>query len=403
MKQKKKTFIIVLLIAITIGIFSQCVQSTAAADPRGKTYAGASSCRQCHQAVYDSFIHTAHFNSTALVTRKNMQEHLTAAQHVFSYKDGTNMGIDLREDGYYQVSYKDGKELEAHKMEVVFGGHNALTFLYNDHNFLYELPLSFYQNAGAWATSPGKGFNAGAPYFKRAVGIDCFDCHSAAMQTKMNMTSSSITEEVIPGTIVYGIDCERCHGPAQAHVDYHVENPQDKIAKYIVTNSALTVSQRSDACGLCHSGNSRAKAKTRFEFKPGDTLANMYIPYASNNNSTEFDVHGNQSLLLADSRCASGSTITCATCHDPHTNASNDLAFYSQKCMSCHKETDHNFCPKAAQLGEAIKANCIDCHMPQKPSAAITFQLSETAEKSAYMLRTHRIAVYDGAGGGKKN
>jgi hypothetical protein len=41
-----------------------------------------------------------------------------------------------------------------------------------------------------------------------------------------------------------------------------------------------------------------------------------------------------------------------------------------------------------------LKMNCIDCHMPQQPSRAITFQLSGDSSKSAYLLRTHKIAVY---------
>ena len=111
--------------------------------------------------------------------------------------------------------------------------------------------------------------------------------------------------------------------------------------------------------------------------------------------TNDFDVHGNQYRLMSESKCFLASNkMTCSTCHDPHKNATTDLAFYSQKCMGCHSEANHNFCTMAASLGASIKNNCIDCHMPKKPSEAISFKLAGSTQTSSYLLRTHRIGRY---------
>lgn len=62
--------------------------------------------------------------------------------------------------------------------------------------------------------------------------------------------------------------------------------------------------------------------------------------------------------------------------------------------MSCHNAASGNFCPKHKSLGESIKTNCINCHMPEKPSDAISYQLQQSNIKAPYLLRTHKIAVY---------
>jgi hypothetical protein len=199
-------------------------------------------------------------------------------------------------------------------------------------------------------------------------------------------------------SLVNGIDCERCHGPATNHVNYHTAYPDVKEAKYVVTSRSLTKQQRLDACAVCHSGNDLKKEISTFKFKLGDTLASYFSPYARRDNtSKEFDVHGNQYNLMAQSKCYLGSkTLTCSTCHDPHTNASTELNDYSKKCISCHQVVNHSSLKTGKETSNTINTNCIDCHMPKKSSRAITFQLSGSNANSMYLLRTHKIAIYSG-------
>ena len=62
--------------------------------------------------------------------------------------------------------------------------------------------------------------------------------------------------------------------------------------------------------------------------------------------------------------------------------------------MSCHSEANHNFCKIAPQIGEVIKANCIDCHMPKKPSAILSVYVPEQGKTIAAEIRQHLIKIY---------
>ncbi len=395
MKKNRKSLYIIAGLCVAIIFLSQCINSKPAAfhDIRGEAFAGSASCRQCHQAIYDSAVMSAHFNATAPAAEKNVQGNFNAGLNSFAYNDSTKVVMEKRDSGLYQVLYVKGKALRAFRFDITFGLQHAQTWLYWHDDKTYELPVSYYTAVHGWATSPG--FSNTQPEFMRFIGKDCFECHSSNITSKLNASTAGITEVLVKNSLLYGIDCERCHGPAADHVNYHLEYPQITTAKYITTYNSLSRQQQLDACAVCHSGNDKLKIESRFKFRPGDTLANFFMNGPAHTGNNDFDVHGNQYRLLSESKCfLKSSTMTCSTCHDPHKNAGTDLAFYSQKCMGCHSEANHNFCTRAASLGASIKDNCIDCHMPKKPSEAISFKLAGSSETSSYLLRTHRIAVY---------
>jgi hypothetical protein len=393
-KKHRKSFCIISALCLSIVFLSQCISKTRSFnDLRGKAFAGAASCRQCHQAIYDSTVLSAHFNATAPASKETIHGNFNAGQNTFVYNDSTKLVMEDRDSGLFQVLYVNGREKEAHRFDITFGLRNAQTWLYWQDDKTYELPVSYYTSVHDWATSPG--FSATDPNFKRFIGKDCFECHSSNMTSELNASTAGITEVLVKSSLVYGIDCERCHGPAASHVNYHLANPKVKTAKYIVPGSSLSQQQKLDMCAVCHSGNDKVKLESRFRFRPGDTLTNFLMDRQDQAGTNGFDVHGNQYKLMSESKCFLASKkMTCSTCHDPHKDATDGVAFYSQKCMACHSAAGHNFCPMAASLGPAIKNNCIDCHMPRKSSEAISFKLAGNPQTSSYLLRTHRIAIY---------
>lgn len=376
-----------------IAFLSMCINKAEVSnDPRGKAYAGPVSCRQCHQAVYNAYVRTAHHHTTMPASMQNVQGSFTAGNNTFAYNPQVSVVMEHRDSGMFQVAYVNGIEKEAHRFDITFGLKHAQTFAYWKENRTFELPVSYYTSVKSWASSPG--FSAAAANFNRFVGKECFECHSSYIDGSLITSTAGIQQVFDKSSLVYGIDCERCHGPAINHVNFHLAHPDNKEARYIVTSGSLSRQQKLDMCAVCHSGNDKTKEVSTFKFRPGDTLANFFSPWASHNsNHTGFDVHGNQYQLLSESKCFSGSkTLDCTTCHSPHTDAGSNLADYSQKCISCHKDVRHNFANETAV--NKINSNCIDCHMPKLASRAITFQLAGSAEKSAYLLRTHKIAVY---------
>jgi hypothetical protein len=365
-------------------------------DPRGPVYIGSASCKQCHQSIYNAYTTTTHYNTTQTSSIKNVLGSFTAGENTFIVNAETKIIMEHRDSGLFQVLYVRGKEQEAHRMDITFGIKHAQTFLYWQGNKTFELPISYYTSVHAWGSSPAY---PSVINFTRSIGKGCFECHSSYIDGKLNPTNQGIEEVLDKSSLLTGIDCERCHGPATNHVNYHLAYPDVKEAKYMVNAQSLSRQQKLDACAVCHSGNDKKKEISSFHFKMGDTLANFFSPWATHRNTpTDFDVHGNQYQLLAQSKCfLKSKTLDCSTCHNPHTNASSNVVHYSNKCVTCHQNTDHSSLKMDEAMATTLKRNCIECHMPQQPSRAITFQLSGDSSGSAYLLRTHKIAVYPDA------
>lgn len=394
MKRHRKAIVFFLLLGVSILILARCTnQSPRSNDPRGTAYAGSAACRQCHQQVYDAYLPSMHAQSTQAASKTTVQGSFAAGQNDCPFGADTRVQLQSRDSGLFQAAMVKGKEVEAHRMDIVFGGKHAQTFLYWSGDRTYELPVSYYRSLNGWGTSPG--FSATEANFKRFIGANCFECHSSYIKSQLNASTAGIQEVLDRSTIIYGIDCERCHGPGAQHIQFHTDHPGEKQARYMTRFASLTRQQKLDVCAVCHSGNDKVEERSTFGFRPGDTLSHFFAVWASENDTTaRFDVHGNQYRLLMQSRCfLQSKTMDCGTCHSPHTNAGNDVRTYSAVCQDCHRNVQHD----AARLGTTaavIQSNCIDCHMPLQPSRAITFYEAGSPLRSAYMLRTHRIAVY---------
>lgn len=176
------------------------------------------------------------------------------------------------------------------------------------------------------------------------------------------MEGLRLSESFEKNEIVYGIDCERCHGAAAAHVEFQSAHPEEKQAKYITTISSLKNRQRLDMCGLCHSGL-KTPQKPAFSYKPGDPLSDYFFPDPGKPaKATEMDVHGTQYQLFTASKCSVMSTdMNCSSCHNPHAKESDDITVFSQRCMTCHSTTGDHFRKQKGFAASVLAVNCIDC------------------------------------------
>jgi hypothetical protein len=295
--------------------------------------------------------------------------------------------VKLEEDGrnIMQSQWDGSKKILSEKIEMVFGsGEKAWTFGYWKNDQLFQLPLTYLSGLHLWTNSPG--FPVDRPYYTRPIISRCFECHSSYVYHHNEKTGPlQITERFEVNSIIYGIDCERCHGPAKKHVDFHKDNPGEKTAKFMVAIKSLSRAQQSDLCGSCHSGSPEI-LKSIFAFIPGDSLKNYYMYYPQS--FINPDVHGMQMQMLQQSACYQQSTLTCLTCHDPHKVEDNMQATFTATCMSCHRQSTHS-----TQMMQE-KKNCITCHMPLRTSQSLNFNNNTEGNSIPYKLRTHFITVY---------
>jgi hypothetical protein len=392
MKGKGRLFLTLGVITILVVVFSQCMNQVQQPKANEDSVAGARSCKQCHAKIYEDYLLDPHMHTSSPVKGDHLVSGGNPVNNTFAFNKRLKVVIEKRKDGIYQVSYLDGKESTAKRFDLILGsGKNAHTYGSWNGTSLTQLPLSYFREIGGWANSPG--FPLDQPKFVRKIDAKCLACHSSYIEYHKEQSGPlDIEEKLQRKSLIYGIDCERCHGPAGQHVEFHLNNPEVKQARYVLHYKSLTRQQKLDACGVCHSGANQYEFKSTFGFKMGERLTDYYARPSTGNSQAEPDVHGTQIQMLALSKCfIKSGNMECGTCHSPHQSRQAGLTLYSKKCLSCHATIRHS---EKTLANAMVKTNCIDCHMPLQTSSLISFQQAGHKDTSPYKLHTHRIAVY---------
>lgn len=394
---KKMVILTALCIASLIAGLMLFNTSTKGEDPRGDLYAGAKSCAKCHSNIYDSYLHTAHYLASLPATEKTVHGTFEQGHNEFKVNERQKVIMEKIEKGLFQTYYLNGRSKQKYPFDIVFGGVKGESYLTWNGNELYQLPLSYYSRQHQWSTSPGYGFNFLEYPHLRSIRKRCMECHASYIDDLPRVSNKlSDNEQFDKSSLVYGIDCERCHGPAKKHAEYQTQNPLAKTAKYVTAYSSLNRRQKVDMCAVCHSGNPSVMLRSTFYFVPGDAYNNFKIPDLYPRVDTmHLDVHGNQVQLLESSKCYINSNMDCATCHNTHQNSRGANNLFAEKCLSCHNTAGHSYCKMIDVMrADVLKANCINCHMPTLQSKAISVQTSDKITYVRFSVHTHHIAVY---------
>ncbi|HEY4338191.1 MAG TPA: cytochrome c3 family protein [Puia sp.] len=352
-------------------------------------FAGSASCANCHHEIYQNHQKTAHYLTTRRSDSANIPGPTDPPQNRFYFSPRVYLAVERRDGLAWQVEYADGVEQTRAPLNITVGsGKRGQTFLYWYHDKLLQLPLTYFTELHQWTNSPGFSNRV---IFRRPATSRCLECHS----TYFHVTSAPDVdpEDFSHHDIVYGVDCEKCHGPAARHVAYQQQNPGDKTAHFIIDPKNFSRAQSLDLCRLCHGGRLN-KSRPSFSFEPGDKLANFFSLDTSAKSAGDLDVHGNQFGKMAASKCFQNSQMTCLSCHSPHENETGKKALFSQRCMTCHNEQHGTFCKAKDKVGAAIKTNCIDCHMPEERSRSIMVLLQGGDIPTAAKMRSHFISIY---------
>ena len=396
-----RPYYIVAILVIAIGLLSaRWPQSSSGgpsssprwspSSPPSPGYVGAQACKSCHQAIYGQHILTAHYRDSRPAAGGVIKGSFLGDASHFLFNSRMEVVMEKKKGSFYQTALFNGKIMESERFGIVIGsGRKGQSYLYWDEGRLFQLPISYYTPLDSWCNSPG--YPSMIPDFSKQVHGECMECHGTNARLVQRDDGATIFDSA---SIVYGIDCERCHGPGAAHVAWHETHPGELAGKYILNARHLSRQQRLDACALCHSGF-RNEILPSFSFAVGDTLDNYSTAAYDTADVATLDVHGNQYGLLTASRCFRESgQLDCSSCHDPHADEHGKMEVYSRRCMSCHNGTTGRSCTDARVIKMRLTTNCIDCHMPALPSQVITLQVSGQQQPVHDLVRTHRVAVY---------
>jgi hypothetical protein len=389
----RRSAITISTIVLSILLLTKCIdktkKKTEEKESVKKQYSGSKACINCHKVVYDSHVSTAHYLTSQPSTREYIKGSFEPENNSFAFSPFVKVAMEKRKDSFYQVEYMNGIEKRKQRFDITVGsGKVGQSYLSWRGNRLVQLPITFFTPANQWSNSPGY---PGKVVFNRPITSRCLECHSTWVEVMSN--PSREPEEFNHANMIYGVDCEKCHGPAGQHVQFQTENPAETQAKYIINPSSFSRQQKLDMCALCHGGQ-LTKTKSSFSFEAGDKLSDYFTIDTLSPNSMSIDVHGNQYGLLRSSKCFTQSDMTCNSCHNSHQNESDKMEVFSQRCMSCHNNQHNSSCKMTATIGPSIMQNCIDCHMPKQKSMAIVVLLQGADAPTPAQLRSHYIAIY---------
>jgi len=281
-------------------------------------------------------------------------------------KSGLQYRVRSDKYGYsFEFSRTPNGTLRGEKQLTYFVGSGAAarSYLINAGGFLFEAPVAYYAQSRKWDLAPGYDQHTSS-YLTRPILPGCLNCHASFLEP-VPRTQNRFAE---PPFREGGVACERCHGPAEAHIA-RMRSGRLEAGPGVVNPSKLSPDRRDSVCSQCHlSGDVRVMRAGRDwnSFRPGDLLSDSMTVFVKAGGSPGMKVTSHVENL-AQSRCkvASGDRLWCGSCHDPHSmpKTGERAAWFRKKCLSCH-QTDQ--CKETA----ARRKNgddCAACHMPKNP------------------------------------
>jgi predicted CXXCH cytochrome family protein len=396
--------------------------------PAGSAYADPAQCALCHSAIAATYQKTG----------------MGRAFH----RAGGEKGVDdpapgqtyrhAASDSYFAMLERDGKlfqrrwqkgpdgsetNVDEKRVDYVLGsGNHARTYLHlTDKNTLQQLPLGWYaENGGTWAMNPGydRPDYAGSV---RPIYYECMFCHNGYPKIPSGQDRDVSQTTYLP-PLPEGIDCQRCHGPGQNHVDRASDGAAlDVVRAAIVNPGKLNPERAMEVCLQCHLETSNQKLpaivarfdRVPFSYVPGQPLGDYKVVFdRAQGNLENFEI-AQAGYRFRESECfrKSEGRLLCTTCHNPHDipRGAQAVTQYNQVCLNCHQSD-----MQASTAGpHAAQADCVGCHMPKRrtgdaihvvmtehlitrrpPAGDLLAEKSERAETGADSYRGEVVPYY---------
>jgi Cytochrome c554 and c-prime len=246
------------------------------------------------------------------------------------------------------------------KRELLYyigSGRRGMTYLFSTDAFVFESPIDWYANTHRWDMTPNYQ-NAREMPLNLPAYTSCLRCHVSGMEAPRVGTQNQYPLSMFAFA---GVSCERCHGPGAAHI---------KGGGAIVNPDKLPPDRRDAVCMQCHLEGKvgiERRGRHAYEFQPGEQLVDYIRHYVLAGPATALGaVSEVEALMQSVCKKRTGDTMSCSSCHDPHSSPSADerASYYRGKCLACHGAS---FSSKHYPENQ----DCTRCHMPSNLSTDV--------------------------------
>jgi predicted CXXCH cytochrome family protein len=211
------------------------------------------------------------------------------------------------------------------------------------------------------------------PGSTRTVSYECMFCHNAYPVIPKGNEEKGAEPQY--AAVREGIDCQRCHGPGDKHVQAASRGgvPAAEIRAAVVNPARLSPQREIEVCLQCHlettsrslPGAVQRSGRAPFSYEPGQPLADFRLSFdrvAPSLDKIEV-AQACYRLLLSQCYLKSAGKLRCTTCHDPHDipRAQTAAAKYNRICGNCHQGV-----VKVAVGPHTPSSDCVACHMPKR-------------------------------------
>ncbi len=388
-------------------------------------FVSSDSCRECHAHHYDTW-HASHHRTMTQVPSK---ESVIAD---FDNKEIVHSGRIFRffhEDGDYFMEVNSSRpatdtetpERKTFKIVLMTGAHHQQGYWCETDNgrALQKIPFIWVTKEQRWVPY-GSIFLMPTAGLSMHVGVwnsNCIKCHVVGGQPRYEPDEKRFDTHVAE----FGISCEACHGPAEAHVEFHRSLENDSSIALdpnykplgnadLVNPATLSHEKSSQVCGQCHSvfdfydseGQNEFMVKDGFPYRPGDDLLDSRHVFQFGQNedlpivkqklerNPKFweqqywadgmvRVSGREYNGLLETACYLRGTMSCMSCHDMHPGENDKRPwdewaddqmkpsmYGNSACLQCHTEykSEEQLTLHTHHSAASSGSNCYNCHMP---------------------------------------
>lgn len=342
-------------------------------------YVGMNACRACHADKHSTFVHTGMGQSFEKASKQKSSADFSHNAVYDKFSDFYYQPLWVKDKFYIKEYRLEGKDTVHSRLEqvsyIVGSGQHTNSHITETNGYLTQVPLTFYTQDGKWDLPPGFE-NGNNTRFGRIIGLECMSCHNG-LPGFVKGSENRFTN--IPN----GIDCERCHGPGEAHVLQiqagKLIDTANEIDYSIVNPSKLSWKLQIDLCQRCHlQGNAVLKEGKEFsDFRPGMVLSDfmdVYMPRYEGNDEEFIMASHAQRLQMSECFVKSNTSalnnqennklqLTCITCHNPHISVKvTGKQVFNAACNNCH--TTQKCTEELSIRLEKNNNDCSGCHMP---------------------------------------